>query len=702
MRRLACLTVLLSIVVLPALGGDAYAAGNTCTFTQSGLPHNGRWNLATDWESCGGVIPGAADTAVIPFGSSVTLTTDESITQLTLGGGLFLSNAHVVTVTGSMPDPAGELTGDGAVTLTPSATFTKTTATDFVVNGTVRLTIGADWSESAGLIKVLASAQISVGATGTISGGSLAVFGKLTGSLTLTGGTLAGSGLITGAVTNPSGIVAPSSQPSSAFGKLSIDGSFTQSGTGKLRIDVAGTVPGSGFDVLAVSGALQAGGTVEVNAPGYQPLITDEYRFLPAGSVSGSFGTPSVTAPTFLDGRAYILDYFGAPVFPTSGVRLLLNPPIVAENTALPTISANGALDPGTTLTCNTGTWTNNPTITVQWLRGDAAIAGQTALTHVLTIDDALQSIACLVTATATGGPATAISGGVGTSGFAPVNVTLPVMSPVSAAGQTATCTTGTWSAAPEPVFSYLWLRDGYVIVGETASSYQVAVADVGQRISCLVNADNPAGSKATASKAQLIAAVVPANSAVPKLTGNGKLGGTLACSEGTWTGTPPPALTYEWLRASTPIDGETQPTYELADEDGNRKISCRVTGTNAAGSTQAVSAAVKADKNTEQKFGSSGFDKIATKIGMPSNKGCKRPKPLSITVRAPSGVDFKTVSTKVNGKKNTTRKSGTRFTTKINVAALKRKHAKKITVSMTLKTPTPITIYAKRVYKIC
>ena len=325
-------------------------------------------------------------------------------------------------------------------------------------------------------------------------------------------------------------------------------------------------------------------------------------------------------------------------------------------------------------------------------------------MTHVLTIDDALQTIACQVAATATGGSTFATSGGIGTSGYAPVNLTLPVMSPVSAAGDTATCTTGTWSAAPAPGFTYLWLRDGYVIVGETATSYVLTIGDVGTRISCLVNADNAAGSKAAESKVQLIGAVVPANSAAPKLTGKSKLGSTLACGEGTWTGTPPPALTYEWLRGATPIDGETQPSYELADEDGNRKIGCRVTATNSAGSSQALSATITADKNTEQKFGSSGFAKIASVIGMPSNKGCKALKPLSITVRAPAGVEFKTVATKVNGKANKTRKSssGTRFTTVINVRALKRKRAKTFSVSITLKTPTPFTIHAKRVYKFC
>jgi hypothetical protein len=523
--------------------------------------------------------------------------------------------------------------------------------------------------------------------------------GKVTSSIELTtGGKLAGIGTVTGTLTNTSGTVQPGTVGTPA-GKLTVTGPFIQGAAGTIDVTLTNT---GAFDVLAVSGAATLGGTVNVSAAGVTPLITDEFRFLPAASTGGTQFAALTGSVAPLGAGVYQLDYNPPGA---AGARLLLQPPVVPELESPfsgPTLTPSGALDPGASLTCEHGSWTGNPKFTYAWLREGTEIAGQTGSVYVLTLADGLQHMVCRVTATATGGSTVADSPGLATEGIAPVNTSLPTTTAGTAAGDVVTCSPGTWAAAPAPTFTYQWLRDSYVIVGQDTPTYTITLTDVGTGISCLVTADNPAGAKAAESKRLAIKPIAPANATLPKLTGTGKLGGTVSCDPGTWTGTPTATLTYEWLRAGQPIDGETQPTYDLEFADGNRAITCRITATNVAGSVQAVSKPVKADKNTEQVFNSRGFDKIATAIGMPSAKACRRLGTFTITMRAPSGVSFKSIVTDVASRRNHTVKSGSKFTTRISIRALKNRKLKKFKVSVTIRTTTPITIHAKRTYKIC
>lgn len=88
---------------------------------------------------------------------------------------------------------------------------------------------------------------------------------------------------------------------------------------------------------------------------------------------------------------AALADGEGAPVQPK---------PV---STAAPTLSGTPA--PGQTLTCSTGTWSNNPTsYAYAWLRDGVAIAGQTGSAYLVQSADQGHSISCQVTATNSGG----------------------------------------------------------------------------------------------------------------------------------------------------------------------------------------------------------------------------------------------------------------------------------------------------------
>ena len=75
--------------------------------------------------------------------------------------------------------------------------------------------------------------------------------------------------------------------------------------------------------------------------------------------------------------------------------------------------------------------------------------------------------------------------------GSAPVNTVAPVVSGSAVVGQTLSCTTGTWTGAPTPTFTYQWQRSGSNIGGATSSTYVIVSADVGSTIRCVVTATN-------------------------------------------------------------------------------------------------------------------------------------------------------------------------------------------------------------------
>ena len=72
-------------------------------------------------------------------------------------------------------------------------------------------------------------------------------------------------------------------------------------------------------------------------------------------------------------------------------------------------------------------------------------------------------------------------------------------------------------------------------------------------------------------------------------------MGQTLTLNQGTWTGTPTPALTAQWKDCDsagnncTVITGATGTTYVVASADVGSTIEATVTATNTAGTTTAT-----------------------------------------------------------------------------------------------------------------
>lgn len=82
---------------------------------------------------------------------------------------------------------------------------------------------------------------------------------------------------------------------------------------------------------------------------------------------------------------------------------------------------------------------------------------------------------------------------------------------------------------------------------------------------------------------------VKPENLVAPTVSGSTTVGSTLSTTNGSWTGNPT-SYGYQWLRAGSPIGGATSSTYVTVSADVGNAITCRVTATNPAGSTNATS----------------------------------------------------------------------------------------------------------------
>jgi hypothetical protein len=259
----------------------------------------------------------------------------------------------------------------------------------------------------------------------------------------------------------------------------------------------------------------------------------------------------------------------------------------------------------GETLTCEEGTWRGVPApeFAFQWIRnqgasGEEAIAGQTGQEYTLTPADQGRSLSCEVTAHSSEGSASESSNRVVVSaehgGSKPELERSPRVAGSGELGRPLTCEEGSWSGKPTPTLSVQWLREGLPIISATAPTHTVVAADQGHSLSCEVVAWNEEGELTARSNSVAIPAARPKNLEPPQVAGTPAVGEQLTCLSGSWSGEPPPALSYQWLRDGSSISGASRETYEVLEADQGHSLSCLVTARNSGGSAEALSARVE------------------------------------------------------------------------------------------------------------
>jgi len=312
------------------------------------------------------------------------------------------------------------------------------------------------------------------------------------------------------------------------------------------------------------------------------------------------------------------------------------SPPV---NRGVPAISGN--LYVGQSLSSTSGTFdAPSPTVTYQWQRctdkTDAGtctnIARANRPKYIVVSDDNGRFLRVGVVARNTQGQSSAVAysaieqTGVANNQAAPVyrsGMTIDNATPDP--GDVLTAAPGSWDGVPAPTFAYQWLRCPWTDAGPTvspgcapiknatSSTYALVPADTGMKLRVKVAASNfvRSGVIHASLPTDVVGAMAPENTVASSITGSAVSGQTLTAHNGTWTGIPAPAFTYQWQRCSDDSDpgacvditGASHATYRLVGGDGGSYVRVVVTATNGSGSAASTSDAtalvVAAPKNT-------------------------------------------------------------------------------------------------------
>jgi len=195
--------------------------------------------------------------------------------------------------------------------------------------------------------------------------------------------------------------------------------------------------------------------------------------------------------------------------------------------------------------------------------------------------------------------PLTVVAGVVPVSAFAaPVDNTLPEVTGSAKVGGELQCDSGSWSGGVSK-FEFTWIRDGQEIKDPHPEEYllpnhEVRKEDEGHQLWCIVTAyeGKEMTSKESSNSVRIPGGVKvpPVNETPPEVSGSGEVGKELKCSPGTWKGSPPPTLSYRWLRDEQEIKEQTASSYTVTPEDVGHTLSCKVIAVNEVGEAFAIS----------------------------------------------------------------------------------------------------------------
>ena len=255
-------------------------------------------------------------------------------------------------------------------------------------------------------------------------------------------------------------------------------------------------------------------------------------------------------------------------------------------NTSPPTVAVapGAAPEVGSSVTASPGTW--NPasgvTFAYQWLADGSEIAN--AKTSSLAVTSALLGKKLSVRVTGTGfldTPGTATSAPTAAVQNPTIrNLSLPTVLGTPKTGFTLGSTTGTWSPGGA-TYTFQWLADGTAISGATGPGYTITPAVVAKKLAIRVTASK-SGYQPGINTSLPSAAVLPgttANTSVPTIYGDLRVGKTVGVNAGGWTPSGV-AWTYRWFANGVLIPGVTTKTFVVDETLYGKSLKAEVTGT--------------------------------------------------------------------------------------------------------------------------
>lgn len=216
--------------------------------------------------------------------------------------------------------------------------------------------------------------------------------------------------------------------------------------------------------------------------------------------------------------------------------------------------------------------------IEYQWFRSGTAIRNAIDAEYILNAADAGKLITVRATGIEGGYQAPSeLSAPTAAVGSGLLSSSVPALSGTNKVGNVLWVNPGKWTT--DTTFEYQWYRSGVAIKNMPESSYVLAAADVGKRITVKVTGTK-AGYASASSTSKATAAIAKGSlaSSTPKITGTNKVGNKLKADAGKWTsGT---TLNYQWYCGGSAIKGATKTSYLLVGTDAGKRITVKVTGT--------------------------------------------------------------------------------------------------------------------------
>ncbi len=556
---------------LPAISGTA-KEGQMLSATTGAWTGTATITYAYQWQSCTPTctnISGATAATWRLVAAQVGKTIKVVVTATNGAGSASATSAATATVTTGAPVNAAlpVLTG----TTTQGQSLSSSTGT---WAGTATITYARQWKRCNAVGGSCTNISGATGTTYTLVSADVGSTIKLTVMATNGVGNAAADAATTAVVAPlpPANTALPTITGSAQDGQTLTSTTGTWNGTTPLtygrqwrRCDATGAACN---DIAGAGGTAYAATSADIGAT-IRVVVTATNG---AGSAAATSAATSVVTA-------------GAPVVTTA--------PAIA-----------GTPRDGQTLTASAGTWAGTAPIsyTYAWLTCNSSGASCTALSGVtastLTLAAAQVGKTIKVTVTATNGAGSSSATSAATSvvlGGPPTNTSLPTINGLNLEGYTYTGTTGGWSSAAGTItYTRQWKRcdtsgaNCTAIAGATASSYVLVSADVGMTIRESVIATNTGGSTtASSNPSPVIQGIAPSNTTPPSISGQAIVGTLLTADPGTWSGTTPMTITYVWSRcvadggSCTAIDGATDATYTLANDDIGFALTVTVKATN-------------------------------------------------------------------------------------------------------------------------
>ncbi|CAN5382458.1 hypothetical protein BH11ACT5_BH11ACT5_23560 [soil metagenome] len=251
-------------------------------------------------------------------------------------------------------------------------------------------------------------------------------------------------------------------------------------------------------------------------------------------------------------------------------------------------VTITGTAEVGQTLGVTTTTYNGgavDPTLTYQWLRSGAVLAGATASTYVIASADLGAKFTVRVTAASPGKVASVYKTPTATDPVAKGEFTFEsggAVASVTASPSAVLTASLAGVVTPAVTLSYQWLRNDVAIAGATKSTFALSAADAGKniRVKITLSKLNVAAVDPWVTDDvdyTLVAVGAPAlNTTTVKVTGKLTYAHNL---DFTYLGDPAtPTLSYQWLRNGVAIAGATASEYYAQGADFGTKLSLRVT----------------------------------------------------------------------------------------------------------------------------